>query len=158
MRRLFFPDAGSVVTSMNDVPQIPVSMLRTDLPPMAVGLLATVAGLMACALYFLRRRDRVVTLLYFGLMAAMYGLRLLAVTPTAAYFIPAGVQFWLATIVTGFILIPFVLFFGEMLAPEQRGGRRWAVVYLLVQGTVFVLAHIDPWRARWLNAPTMSSS
>jgi len=129
---------------MNMVPQVPVSMLRTDLPPMAVGLLATVAGLMACALYFLRRRDRVVTLFYFGMMAAMYGMRLLVGTSTAAYFIPGAVQRWVIFFVTGFILIPFVLFFGEMLAPELRRKRRWGIAYLLVQGTAFVLAHLDP--------------
>jgi len=133
-----------LVNGVNLVPQIPVSMLRTDLPPMAVGLLATVAGVMACALFFLRRRDRVVTLFYFGLMAAMYGIRLFVGTPTAGYFIPIAVQIWVNIVVTGFILIPFVLFFGEMLAQELRRKRLWGIAYLLVQGTFFVLAHFDP--------------
>jgi sigma-B regulation protein RsbU (phosphoserine phosphatase) len=136
-----------LVHGVNMVPQIPVSMLRTDLPPMAIGLLATVAGLIACALYFLRRRARVRLFLYFGLMAAMYGIRLFVSTPTSAYFIPLGVQRWVIWFVTGFILIPFVLFFGEMLAPEQWRQRRWGIAYLLVQGTAFVLAHFDA-RAR----------
>jgi phosphoserine phosphatase RsbU/P len=125
-------------------PQIPVAVLRSDLFPLGVGLVATIAGLAAGILFFVRRRERDRPLLYFGLMASMYGLRVLANTDTAGYLVPRGVQLWLIWFVTGFILIPFVLFFGNLLTPARRRQRLWGLGVLVLLGTVYTLAHLFP--------------
>lgn len=125
-------------------PQIPVVVLQSDLFPLAVGLVATLAGFAAGILFLIQRRQRDLPLLYFGMMAAMYGLRVLANTATASYFAPAGLQKWVIWFVTGFILIPFVLFFGDLLTPSRRRPRRWGVAVLVVFGAVYTLAHLFP--------------
>jgi sigma-B regulation protein RsbU (phosphoserine phosphatase) len=86
-------------------------MLRADALPFALGILLLGAGLAAVAAYArpLRRQP---TLLWFGIFAFLYGLRLLARTdllPLASGLPPV---FWsyLAAAITYFVVVPGVLF------------------------------------------------
>ena len=58
--------------------QVVRSQLRWELLQVAVAIVLLVAGVSAIALFSLRRKTRDLTLVYFGLISILYGIRLLA--------------------------------------------------------------------------------
>ena len=123
--------------------QIPLSVLRPDLIVLIVGVLVAAAGVLACAVFLLRSRQRDWPLLYFGLLSAMYGVRLLATANTASYLASTGVLRWTIWLMTGFIPIPAALFFVEIIAPAWRW-KQWLAALLALQGALYMLAHATP--------------
>ena len=59
---------------------ISIEVLRADAPAVLLGVLILIAGAMSSLLFALRPRPRDSALLYFGIAASMYGLRLIATT------------------------------------------------------------------------------
>jgi sigma-B regulation protein RsbU (phosphoserine phosphatase) len=87
----------------------PISGFSTlDLLRMLGGVLIAAAGLVACLLYFVRLKRRDNSLLYFGLAAALYGVRV---------FIEGATSYmdhqWdrLPLVISLFVAIPLILFF-----------------------------------------------
>jgi sigma-B regulation protein RsbU (phosphoserine phosphatase) len=106
------------------------------------GVLITAAGLVAVLLFLLRIRRKEYALLYFGLSASLYGIRL-CIQGSAGHLDPKGRVDLLITLVAG---IPFTLFIAETAGSRWKrpvhwiiGGMSLAAAY----GIVRVLLHLD---------------
>lgn len=111
---------------------------------MALGILVLASGLAACLLFIPRAKRRDFTLLYFGLAAAMYGARLLVTTQTLPKVFPGLAQAFLVTnwVITGLIPVPLGLFFAEIVAPKWKKLVLWAVAIEIVEGLIYIVAHL----------------
>lgn len=120
---------------------IPIEMLRTDGPAFLLGALILMGGAVSCLLFALRPRPRVPALFYFGISAAMYGLRLIATTGLVRPAFPGttAVWNWIIWVVNFTIFIPFTLFFVNTVAPQWRGVSRW-IIGIATGEAVFAIA------------------
>ena len=109
------------------MPPVPYDQLRSALaywlPYLVAASISLAAGIAALGLTFIRSRDRL--LLWIGVVASLYGLRLFWVNNLVR--IALGVRDILAPIevITYLIAIPYGLFFRELLGrePQWRGWR-----------------------------------
>jgi phosphoserine phosphatase RsbU/P len=108
---------------------IPVELLRADTQGVLLGVVIFFAGAMSSLLFALRPRPRDSALLYFGIAAAMYGLRLLASTGLVRQGFPvAGVTWdWIIRVVNHTIFIPFTFFFINTVASQWKKAGSWMV-------------------------------
>jgi sigma-B regulation protein RsbU (phosphoserine phosphatase) len=113
-----------------------------DLVRLLFGVLITAAGVVAVLLFLLRIRRKEYALLYFGLSASLYGIRL-CIHGSAGHLDPKGRVDLLITLVAG---IPFTLFIAETAGSRWKrqvhwiiGGMSLAAAY----GIVRVLLHLD---------------
>ena len=113
-----------------------------DLVQLLFGVLITAAGVVAVLLFLLRIRRKEYALLYFGLSASLYGIRL-CIQGSAGHLDPKGRVDLLITLVAG---IPFTLFIAETAGSRWKrpvhwiiGGMSLAAAY----GIVRVLLHLD---------------
>jgi phosphoserine phosphatase RsbU/P len=106
---------------------IPIQLLRADTPGLLLGVLIFFAGAMSCLLFALRPRPRDSALLYFGIAAGMYGLRLLASIGVVrrGFPVPAATWDWIIWVVNHTIFIPFTFFFINTVAPQWRKAGSW---------------------------------
>lgn len=96
------------------------SDLRADLPYLLLGTIVLVAGVAMATFSALRIKDR--ALLYFGIFAGLYGVRLLVINRIflRAFDIPPPVSEWCQAAITYTITIPGGLFFRMLIGPEWR--------------------------------------
>jgi sigma-B regulation protein RsbU (phosphoserine phosphatase) len=95
----------------------------------AIAVIICAAGLTAIAGYFLQRDHRERLLLWFGLFAAVYGVRMFFKQPLAgALSIPKAPSLWVEAAFNYLILIPALLFGRELYGPGWRGLFRWTIV------------------------------
>lgn len=122
---------------------IPVEMLRADAPAVFLGMLIFIAGAVSCLLFALRPRQRDTALLYFGISASMYGLRLIATTGLVRHVFPgaSGVWNWIIWVVNFTIFIPFTLFFVNTVAPQWKRASRWIISIATVDAVFGIAAH-----------------
>jgi sigma-B regulation protein RsbU (phosphoserine phosphatase) len=108
---------------------IPIELLRADAPGVVLGVLIFFAGAIGCLLFALRPRPRDPALLYFGIAAGMYGLRLLASIGVVRQGFPvAGATWdWIIRVVNHTIFIPFTFFFTNTVAPQWKRLGPWIV-------------------------------
>jgi sigma-B regulation protein RsbU (phosphoserine phosphatase) len=113
-----------------------------DLVQLLFGVLITAAGVVAVLLFLLRIRRKEYALLYFGLSASLYGIRLF-IEGSAGHLDPNGRVDLLITLVAG---IPFTLFIAETAGSRWKrpvhwiiGGMSLAAAY----GIVRVFLHLD---------------
>jgi len=127
-------------------PAVPVEIVRADAVRLLLGTIFSACGAAACLLWLPRARRQGSSLLYFGLAALMYGVRLIATTATMAYLIPqhTGLLLRLDWFITSFIVLPFILFFVETVTPQWKRAAGWIVAVTLVL-QIFILT------ARLLN-------
>ena len=116
------------------------TMLRHDLPIVAVASIFVSAGLGTVVLYRLRQRRRDRALLWFGMFAILYGLRLLAATDAVPDAFDAPEHFWgyWDSIITYVIPLPIMLLLWEIF-PSWRVTLRWllwAMAVFAVTGMV----------------------
>src|ERR1051325_10392295 len=126
---------------------VPVEVLRADAVRLLLSGIVAASGIGACLLWFPRARRHDFSLLYFGIAAAMYGIRLVATSATISYLTPEHTRFWqrMDWIITSLIIVPFTLFFVETVAPQWKKVSYWILgVSLIIQS--FVLP------ARWIDA------
>ena len=97
------------------------ALLLGDAGGLILGFVIIVAGLSAILLFRVRRKPRAGLLLWFGLIAVLYGVRLLASTDTIRLLTGSPEMFWryLISFINYGILIPFVLFW------EGVYGKGW---------------------------------
>lgn len=101
--------------------------LRRDIPGVVLGILLLAAGLGAVALFRLRARGKDPAVLWFGIFAGLYGLRLLVVTGVVPFLAaPMPRRYWdyVESAITYIILLPGLLFAREIL-PSWRRKFRW---------------------------------
>lgn len=103
-------------------------MLRADAVGLALGALLAVAGFLALVLSTLARA-RLAGPLWLGVFALVYGLRLLARTPTFRYFFDLPHETWdyVAAALTYLVPLPFVLYARSIIPSWRRFTSRSAV-------------------------------
>jgi serine phosphatase RsbU (regulator of sigma subunit) len=115
------------------------SELRWELAQIAAAVAILSIALAALALFFLRRRTRDLTLIYFALLCILYAVRLLN-CPAIQSLVDESEMFWdyVDWVITCTILIPCVLFLYQVVGPHRRKLFRW----LLAAETVFAACGI----------------
>ena len=108
---------------------VPVEAIRADALRLMLGVIFAASGVVACLLWLPRARRQSISLVYFGLAAFMYGVRLAVTTATAGFLAPHHAEFLqrLDWIITSFIGLPFILFSVETVAPQWKKQARWVV-------------------------------
>lgn len=106
------------------------AILRADAAPVAIGILLIAVGISAIVLFRVEHRRVDKTLLWFGVFAALYGVRLLIISDTVRLTI--GIQEATASrieaLITYGIILPCILFLREFF-PTWRPVLRW-LLYL----------------------------
>jgi phosphoserine phosphatase RsbU/P len=90
--------------------------LRAQMPAIVVGFILLLAGVAAAVLFFFRRRSQDLTLIYLSLFSILYATRLLIRLPLVRSLagISEVLRWHLDIAITFTILIPFLLFLGEV--------------------------------------------
>ena len=114
------------------------SDLRAELPYLLLGTIVLVAGVATAAFSALKVKDR--ALLYFGLFAGLYGVRLLIVNGIfrAAFEISPNVSEWCGAVISYTILVPGALFFRVLIGPEWRNSATWVLRTAIVFAPVAI--------------------
>lgn len=123
---------------------VPIEMLRADAVRLLLGVVFGACGAAACFVWLQRAGRRRFSLLYFGIAALMYGIRLIATTATTGYLAPQHTRLLqqLDWVITSFIGLPFVLFFVETVAPQWKRAARWIVAAGLAVQVLILTARL----------------
>src|SRR5579864_1768135 len=125
---------------------VPVEIIRADALRLMLGVIFTASGVVACLLWFPRARRQGFSLLYFGVAAFMYGIRLAITTSTAASLAPQHTELLqrLDWVITSFIGLPFILFSVETVAQQWKKQARWVVaVVFVIQCVLLAMRLLD---------------
>jgi sigma-B regulation protein RsbU (phosphoserine phosphatase) len=108
-------------------------LLRHDLPDVLLAGVFIAAGLATIVLYRLKQRSRDLALLWFGLFAILYGVRLLSATDAMHIAFDRLEPFWIyfGAAITYTILLPLTLLLREIF-PQWRVVLRWLLWVLAV--------------------------
>ena len=104
-----------------------------DLARMLFGVLIVAAGAVSCLFFAIRRKQREYSLLYFGLGAILYGVRLF-INGSAHYM--QGQWDWITEAISLVIPIPLLLFFTATMARRWRKLALWSIGVFSVIGAV----------------------
>lgn len=104
-----------------------------DLARMLFGVLIVAAGAVSCLFFAFRRKQREYSLLYFGLGAILYGVRLF-INGSAHYM--QGQWDWITEAISLVIPIPLLLFFTATMARRWRKLALWSIGVFSVIGAV----------------------
>ena len=106
-------------------------MLRDDAFSLGLGVLLVAVGVAAALLYVRSSRRKEPSLLWFGLFAFLYGLRLLARTETFRLVFDLPPTFWPYLISATNYVIPLpALLFLRAAFPRWRRPLGWAVIFM----------------------------
>jgi phosphoserine phosphatase RsbU/P len=105
----------------------PRSELRWEFLSIAAAVTLISVAAAAVALFFFRRKARDLTLVYFGLFAGLYALRLLSARPLfrALFDQPPVVWAYVDWVVTCTIVLPGALFLYQVVSEQVRRFLRW---------------------------------
>jgi len=104
-----------------------------DLARMLFGVLIVAAGAVSCLFFAFRRKQREYSLLYFGLGAILYGVRLF-INGSAHYM--QGQWDWITEAISLVIPIPLLLFFTATIVRRWRKLALWSIGVFSVIGAV----------------------
>jgi len=104
-----------------------------DLARMLFGVLIVAAGAVSCLFFAIRRKQREYSLLYFGLGAILYGVRLF-INGSAHYM--QGQWDWITEAISLVIPIPLLLFFTATMVRRWRKLALWSIGVFSVIGAV----------------------
>jgi len=129
---------------MSQVQQQVQALLIGDAGALIIGVILSAVGLSALLAFWIRRRRRTGLLLWFGLIALLYGVRLLAKTDTIHILFGFPEIFWryLISFISYVIIIPFVLFFEELYGRGWKSSVRALLWIQSFYAVVAVLADI----------------
>lgn len=113
---------------------VPVEVIQADAVRLLLGVIFAASGVVACLLWLPRARRQGFSLIYFGVAAFMYGVRLAVTTATAATLAPHHTELLqrLDWIITSVIGLPFILFSVETVAQQWKKQARWVVAGVFV--------------------------
>jgi phosphoserine phosphatase RsbU/P len=136
----------------NVVEQQIKALLRGDIAAIALGVIISVIGLSAIALHLFRARSKNRLLLWFGLVAGLYGLRLLASTRTIQLLVDDGPLLWLylRSAITAAIPIPCLLYTQGLYGQGWKSSVRWLVWIQTIYAAAAILISLiagDPSKA-----------
>ncbi len=127
-------------------------MTSADLIAFAFAAIICAGGLAALVGQFLRPSPKDRLLLWVGLFATLYGVRLmLTIGPVAARFITPEQASYATTEISDVILIPAILFGEELYGPGWHGAMRWLAILAAAYAVVAIA--IDLKTRRPLTAP-----
>jgi len=103
--------------------------LRWELLKLSVAIVLISLGAIALAFFFSRRKAQELTLVYFGLFAMLYGVRLLGALQTIRLSLPFSPAFWLQFnwIITAVIILPFELFLYQLANGAMKKFLFWLI-------------------------------
>jgi phosphoserine phosphatase RsbU/P len=131
------------------------SMLRENMFMLSLGFLILFAGLAGLVLWGARRRANEKILLWFGLIAAIYGLRGLIKNPIILFTLGMS-QYWRDYLVSWgdfLIVIPVTLFLEEVFGRGWRSSLRWGVWILTLYALVGITLGVSSGKPYWLPEP-----
>jgi phosphoserine phosphatase RsbU/P len=128
------------------------ALVRGDLTAIVLGVIITVVGLSAIAVQLFRARSKNRLLLWFGLVAGLYGLRLLASTRTIHLLVDVGPLVWLhlRSGITAVIPIPCLLYMQGLYGQGWKSSVRWLVWIQTAYAAAAILINLiegDPSKA-----------
>ena len=135
---------------------LPIPDLRAQMARLAIGFLILFIGLAALALFFFRRKTRDLTLLSLGIVAILYGLRLLVRESIiqSIFHISRPLRDHIDLWITCLILTPFLIFILQFAFEPGKTIVSW-VLYLqpifLVLAITRDLLGLSPGLARGIN-------
>jgi sigma-B regulation protein RsbU (phosphoserine phosphatase) len=123
---------------------ISTHLLRAEALELVLGVLVVASGLAACLLFLPRASRRNLGLLYFGISAAMYGVRMLITTTTVNRLAPGfDLPFRVANVmITALLVVTITLFFIESLSLQRRPLLWWMVAAIGVEGLYYIVARL----------------
>lgn len=129
---------------MNPAEQQVQSFLRGDLPRIVLATVICFTGLAAVALRLLRRGSKDYSLLPFGFLCLLYGVRLLAGSRAIWLLFAVPPQTWpyLGTSISQVILIPALLFFEAVYGKGWKSSVRWLVWIQVAYATAAISVDI----------------
>ncbi|RPJ62511.1 MAG: hypothetical protein EHM23_03080 [Acidobacteria bacterium] len=103
------------------------SDLRAELPYLLLATIVLAAGMATTAFSVVKLKDK--ALLYFGLFASLYGVRLLIINGIfrSALDIQPSVSQWCAALITYTILVPGALMVRILIGPGWRNLATWVL-------------------------------
>ena len=103
------------------------SNLRQDLPLLILGSIIAAIGVGAVVVHLFRRRSGERVLLWFGLFAGPYGLRLLTSTTPFQMALGQSLGFWpyVSKLIEFAIMVPALLLFEDFYGKGWRSSVRW---------------------------------
>lgn len=119
-------------------------ILRVGAGSLVLGSIISIAGLFSISVYFIRRRPKAGLILSFGMIALLYGVRLLASNPTIWLLIDQSEEFWRYSVsfLNYAILIPFVLFMIEIYGKGWRSSFRLLLWIQILYAVAAILSDI----------------
>ncbi|MGA2589579.1 MAG: SpoIIE family protein phosphatase [Bryobacteraceae bacterium] len=135
---------------MNDTQLQLRNLLRGDIAGFVVSLIVLFVGLAALVVQLLRLKSKNRSLLWFGLFAALYGLRSIARHAITQALFDAPTSFWnyLDSVITNVIITPALLFFEEVYGKGWRSSLRWLLWIQAAWGAAAIVidfAAAKPW-------------
>ena len=122
----------------------------------AVAVVICGSGAAALAGHFARRNGRERLLLWFGLFATIYGVRMFfKQTLAGAVGISKTTGAWTEVSLNYLILIPSMLFAQELYGPGWRNSMRWLTIGVAVYGGVALLADVSAGDPRRVPDPSL---
>ena len=114
------------------------SRLRWDLAAIVIGVVILTFGLGGLVLFLFRRRAGDRSLLYFGLFAVLYAIRLIFRQGLIRSAVPAVPRFWDYTdlVIDNYIVVPLTLFLLEIVEQPWKKVLRYVLGFQVVFATV----------------------
>jgi sigma-B regulation protein RsbU (phosphoserine phosphatase) len=120
------------------------SELRWEYANAAAAVLLLSIGLAAIALFCFLRRARDLTLIYFGLFAILYAVRLLAYLPSFRSLFDESPVFWsyVGLVISNILIFPGGLFLYQVVGEHLRRFLRWLLIARAAIAALEILATV----------------
>jgi hypothetical protein len=120
------------------------SELRWEYANAAAAVLLLSIGLAAIALFGFLRRARDLTLIYFGLFAILYAVRLLAYLPSFRSLFDESPVFWsyVGLVISNILIFPGGLFLYQVVGEHLRRFLRWLLIARAAIAALEILATV----------------
>ena len=127
-------------------------LVQRDIPPFVLSLLVLFVGLAALAVHVFRRQSKERGLLWFGLFAALYGVRGLVDRSLVYALIPAPALVWqyIHSVISNVIITPALLFFEDVYGRGWKSTLRWLIYAQAAWAAVSIAVNFaagNPWVA-----------
>lgn len=133
------------------------ALLRGDITAIVLGVIITVIGLSAITIHLFRATSKNRLLLWFGLVAGLYGARLLGATQTIRLLIDVSPPQWryVESGITQVILIPCLLYMQGLYGRGWKSSVRWLIWIQTLYAATAILVNLIAGDPRKVPDPTV---
>lgn len=136
---------------MTEVQRQLAALVRHDIAGFVLSLLVLFVGVAALAVHLLRRRSQERSLLWFGLFAALYGVRALLDRALVHALIAAPPLLWqhVHSVISNVIITPALLFFEQVYGRGWKSTLRWLIWAQAAWGAAAIAVNFaagNPWQ------------